>query len=1127
MSKALLINSEVVLGTGTEQGSWSQMTQASTYIRGIQTGDILDDADARTLNAIISGIPTPWARAKLFKYALDSLHKPDPSVEAKGLTKMYQMLHGEWRGLLAVMALYPDRISFSKPVVMDTLGGDYDIAAAFGRMLFDDRDVWSDQKALAKNPGVQPYLHLIYYRSQLVGGTSPFTGVFTGVDYSGLGNTASDIPWYRNGKFEDPMRYLIPQQIQKVYLFVKNLASHAQQFEADINSQRGNKPGIKLGGFKAMIQKWEAELKAKGSNLREKGPVAQYGSLRQPFADLFDSKVPIYLKKDFTFSYTDDGNSETIGDIQELLSADAYVMGWAEPKEQRPKLADAPVYFLKVNDIKTGDTGYFSVPLSEIGIDIFKNNLGSILGYTDGGNTRLTAHLTDAGMLAVSLVVEIDGESVTLNDREYNIHWVQSQGRVIAWPNFVSDKWNRYYLFSEFSDGSQEHFEPIFRYNKEILKTIDGKFLTAKYEPIPEEKRQVSIHQLVKYPAGQGDDLPKYDIIQADKPFCGLMATVSVAGKPRNAGFLMMRKDVVKDLTDTPANLSADIGFDFGSNNTCVFYNAGDTGAQPVEFGNYRAVLVGRENNNPRAIAENNELLFFTNYPSENGQIKSWLHEHDSRYITYTETEEIAGGVPVNRPNVLVREMDKFKITTQAGVLHYNMKWLDGDDGKKKKGAFLKSVWLQACAFLYTSRISPKQIAWSFPGSMLDSDRNDLGLIYEALCNITPYGTTKPVTPHDKTTEAEAVCSYAMSKDFGLTSSNMFLGLDVGGSTTDIMLIAKDNNNVASLMRESSVRLAAGVFFDAVTKSRLFQEALISFHEGHKTDVYVENIHDMLEHPEKAPYFLNSIFDQLKTQGDYDMFYDSLASNAKVVFTIPAYVSGLLLFYSGMLIGKVIKDNNLGNIETVEIMPFGKGGRIFHWLRHAAGTHPAEDFYSDCLNAGLKLILPEKSLKTRYRDEIEGDCKTEVAQGLCAPRQLAVVETAADSDICGETGVTYFQNGERVPVAADEELTGDKFADSMGNFDFKDVCNFRQYMELFINFVSQRTNIYRDAGSSLCDDIDDLPTRIAPFCTADPEYRKATRNQQSGKDKGFHYHQPVIIAEGACFLESLVKKVFR
>ena len=61
-------------------------------------------------------------------------------------------------------------------------------------------------------------------------------------------------------------------------------------------------------------------------------------------------------------------------------------------------------------------------------------------------------------------------------------------------------------------------------------------------------------------------------------------------------------------------------------------------------------------------------------------------------------------------------------------------------------------------------------------------------------------------------TEAEAVCSYAMSQEFGLNSNNMFLGIDVGGSTSDILLIAKNpqNNNRYSLFRESSVRLAAG-----------------------------------------------------------------------------------------------------------------------------------------------------------------------------------------------------------------------------------------------------------------------------------------------------------------------------
>lgn len=1124
MSKALLIQSYTTLTTGT-LGDWNELNMANSYIQGIQTGDILRTVNAETLNALISGVPSPWARAKLFKYALDTINNPNPNIDNGGLLDFYQILHGEWRGLLATIALYPDRIKFSTPVTMNVKGEDYDIASAFGRMLFDDKDVWSNQEALAVNPDEQPFIHLIYYRNQLVGGTSPLTGVFTGVNYTSLEDTASDINWYRNGKFEDPTRYLTQQQLQKVYLFIKNLNGNLTDFENVINSQRNGKKLINLSGFKGMVRKWEQELVEKGNNLRSVGPVAQYGSLNQPFANLFKCYVPVYLKPDFTFTYVNGGDYQEIGDIQELLSSDEYVVGWVEPKAQRPKLSDAPIFYLSISDIKNGDTFYFSVPLSEKGIDVFKNKFDTILGYSGNANTRLSAHITDAGMLAVSLVVEIDGERVTLNDREYNIHWVQSQGKVIAWPHFVSEKWNKYYLFTEFTEGDTEQFVPLFKIGGEIVKTIDGDFLTSRYEPIAEEEKKVDIKRLVTFPLGQSDNLPKYNIITSNKPMCGLFATVKVTGKSVGAGFMMMRPDLIKDLTAIDFNTTAVVGVDFGSNNTCLFYNANDRGARPLEFENYRSVLVGRENNDEKAIAENNELLFFTNYPSKNGQLKSWLHEHDSRYNIPNQSAEVAGGVPVNRPNVRVIEMNEFEIKTHAGTLHYNMKWLDNDKGREKKRAFLKSIWLQACAFLYTHRIKPEEIFWSFPGAMMASDRDELEGIYEDLCTITPFGR-KPELSDKLITEAEAVCCYAMSQDFGLTSNNMFLGIDVGGSTSDILLIAKNpqDNNKPSLFRESSVRLAAGVFFDAVIKSEQFRQALVSFHESHDTPVHVENIKEVLDCPEKAPYFLNSIFDQLKTQEQYNVFYDSLASNAKFVFTIPAYVSGLLLFYSGMLIGKAIKDNRLGNIEKVELLPFGKGGRIFHWLRHATSNRTTNEFYSNCVNSGLQLILPDKTVKVNYREEIENDNKTEVARGLCEQKELAIVSNLNDTDICGETGVTYLKTGVTIMIAPDDEITGEQFADDMSNFDFSGVQNFEKYMELFIDFVSRKTNLYRRADESLHDDINDLPTRIIPFCTSDPEYKKAARNNKNGD--GFHYHQPIIIAEGACFLKALVRKVF-
>lgn len=1126
MSKALLIKSYTNIITGA-MGQWNELNMASSYIQGIETGKILEGLTADKLGVLISGVPTPWARAKLFKFALHTLATPDPNIDISGLQQFYELLYGEWKGLLAVIALFPDRIRFSKPVVMNVKGGEYDIASAFGRMLFEDNDVWSDQDKLAKNPDTQPYIHLIYYREHLVGGTSPMTGVFTGVDYTKLGADASDVNWYRNGKFEDPTRFFTTDQLQKVYLFIKNMNANLDSFEAKINSQRGQKQPMNIDGFKQMSRKWENELTNKGGgSLRDKGPIAKYGSLECPFSILFKSDVPVYLKPDFTFTYTNDGDYQAIGDIQNLLSEDKYVIGWAEDESERPKLSDGPVFFLKVKDIQDSSMSYFTLPLSERGIDIFKNSLSGLLGYSDGGNTTLSGVITDAGQLAVTLVVEIDGQKVTLNTREYEIDWMTDQGRVIMWPNFVSEKWNKYYLYSEFTADAKQQFTPIFKWQNELLRNIEGRFLTADYAPTPEEERKVEVKQLITYPAGQGEDLPKYNIIAADKPLAGLSAMVKDTGKDVHAGFLMFRPQVIEDRTSFDIKGTAIVGIDFGSNNTCVYYNENDKGAMPVQFGNYRTVLVGKECNNSRAIAENSELLFFTNYPSDNGQIKSWLHEHDSRYNCYNESEEIAGGVPVNRPNVLVREMDQYEIKTQAGILHYNMKWLDNEMGLQKKRAFLKSVWLNVCAFLYKNKMRPEEIEWSYPGSMMEADRTDLEKIFEELCKITPITIgRKPELNMQLTTEAEAVCSFALSQDFGLNKDNMFLGIDVGGSTSDILLLAKDpsNGNSSSLYRESSVRLAAGVFFNAVIKSESFRQALVNFHEGKKTGVYVANIKEILFEPQKAPYYLNSIFDQLKSENDYEEFYSSIDAKARFVFTIPAYVTGLLLFYSGMLIGKVIKTEHMEHINRIDILSFGKGGRLFHWLRSSAGGRATKEFYANCLNAGVNLVI-NKTLDVKYRDEIEVDNKAEVAKGLVDSKVLIKKSPNSDSDICGETGVKFtMPDGTPKLLHTEDELTGDYFANEMNNFDFSEVKNFEEFMNIFIEFVSHKTRLYPKADDALRDEMIDLPNRITSYiCNNDNEYKKARRNDANG----FHYHQPIIIAEGLSFLDTLIRKAF-
>lgn len=93
--KALLISSNVQSPSGAT-GVWNNINNiASAYIKGIQTGKLLDTIDPQALQALISGVPSPWARAKLFKYALDCVGNPATAATNSGLNQYYNILVGE------------------------------------------------------------------------------------------------------------------------------------------------------------------------------------------------------------------------------------------------------------------------------------------------------------------------------------------------------------------------------------------------------------------------------------------------------------------------------------------------------------------------------------------------------------------------------------------------------------------------------------------------------------------------------------------------------------------------------------------------------------------------------------------------------------------------------------------------------------------------------------------------------------------------------------------------------------------------------------------------------------------------------------------------------------------------
>ena len=99
-NKALVID---VQERSVPQGApkqWENLSNIHIFTRDIKTPDIQNDAD---VSALVSGIPTVFARAHLFASALAYNGSIKESTSA--LNQYYQSLVDEWRGLIACLAL--------------------------------------------------------------------------------------------------------------------------------------------------------------------------------------------------------------------------------------------------------------------------------------------------------------------------------------------------------------------------------------------------------------------------------------------------------------------------------------------------------------------------------------------------------------------------------------------------------------------------------------------------------------------------------------------------------------------------------------------------------------------------------------------------------------------------------------------------------------------------------------------------------------------------------------------------------------------------------------------------------------------------------------------------------------
>lgn len=1349
--------------------SWEPMELPEQFIDSIDTtGGDLDDA--AKFNLLVSSVPSPWARVLLTQHAIAT--KIDPTDD-RTLSQFYSYLCSEWRGLLAAFVLYPEDFELTKPIELVAKdfakrSGKFDIISTYAKMLFENEALWKHNKGDNETPKIQ----ILYYKNGdrrfPVGGTSPFSILFPGMNYK-LAADEQRIYWTPDGKFEDPANRKFEtyykkgeakyndkhfNNLKKLYSFLsgvqKNTVKYIDTLEGIWKNHHKNDSGLSTTDdrynivqkvLNAAISSWMKELETILGPAAEKSKNIPVNNERPigPLGELLNIKTTYYWHGNafHTQPETDsNGNivDTIINNVEELFIDSNYLALWRDfsspvndpsgrpTNKKEHDYTMSPVYFLTAEE--DGQKWFLAMPLSEKAMnDVLKNELESII---KGKNENVKIEAQKHGnRVEVYLKARInaEGDWINVRNRSFNVEIPDQNKKVFAWPNFSSEKWERYYYYSEFPANSVKDVQ--------MIPVFDG-MVDIEDSNKTNDWAKDAFLKMVSFPADATSDDHTYEIIRTNKPLKRIKIRKRIGNNVFDLGWLVIRKANSVNPDDPQAMqiisdkelAGVDVGFDFGSTNSCAYYSGrGSKDINPVPFSNRRLAIIGFDNK-PVETAEKNELLFISNEEpiNKNGQIKSWLHEHDHRFIDSSMmSEELIGGVPVNETNIKVMDMDRYDITTNAGKLHYNMKWLGDAKGIQRKQAFIKMVWIHICADLFAEGLYPKTLNWSYPSAMSASE-SGLENIFN---NIPAPCPDHIVTDKISYTEAEAVCSYFLGKNIALEKDRLFVGIDIGGSTSDILVLGRDSgkkanpatgksdpdttkntsasaavnyddlsrkelcdlvrqrglsgkidveevsrkelvdflnaNDAAShvdydelgrkelcelvrqrglsgkidveevsrkelvdflkanesivdydelsrkeladmacqrglgslaaldelsrselvdilksnkrqsspesnseeessettdrrLYTQCSVRMAAGVFFDAIINSRKFRDCIRTFHASRQTKIRVEDIDTIDKEPSRAPYYLNNIFDQLHGDSEFKTFYSYLKANVPFVFTLPAYILGALMTYTGMLVRNAILAHELSDIDEVHLRYFGKGGRLFEWLFFTIQPDMVSQYLDACFAVGLKNELINEHFGRKPNERIihcifdnvkdsnygkneHAENKSEVARGLVSRQNIKdivansknIYDTSAQKnsdeydarkqEVLGEVGFTR-----KGKLLDDLAHVDDNFYKYEGEISTpKKFENFEEFMKVFFTFVSRVTHVY-DSTNKLGERIKDV-YNVRSFINRDPEFIKYLDNIRAGNDG--YYRMPIFIASALFFLEEvLLTEVF-
>jgi hypothetical protein len=775
--------------------TWEKIGNIETFTKEIITPAIGGENEgAGNVGSIVSGVPTIFARANMFRNAIDNV--VDKDMSGSGLIHFYKYLIDEWRGLIACIALNHEKIevkrinlTYSDGKSTENTENLYEPKGSFGNMLFERTPLWSNPNDVDSTP----YIDIILFTKSngkqiVVGGTTPDSFFFTSVAYDLAGENSTYVKEEKTegkvvGKFTDPLKRSIdPQSLNKLKSYVNHIVKGTNKFKEFFNNvtipfEFENV----IGNLTTWVSEMDKYALDKGYAAPKSEEIPQVSNFKAPYSILLNYSTNVAGFNGVIYA---EGAPEDAVEFNpnELLLPEDTTIACIDDDGNPNYLQNRPLLLLKA-DVKgePNECRHFMLPLSPKGIKVFGNRLSTVLGIKKNAadiKTRITA-IYDPNTSNLTVKLSLFSQTSPLGEikKVYKTTEDDIFGKdILLWPNFVSKKWEKYFLYSEMPHNSSNWQAIPFcgnlnSQNFDIIMSTDDPELPALIAKGGKETDLKSAHLKVELSRNVDGTNYEYEIFESKNPFKGFQ----MLHQNKLCGYAVIEygntfNDSLHVIDDLENLKEAHLGVDFGSTNSAIAYRVGDIGeVEGFTFNNRRVSLLDTdEKDNTIKPAGEDEIFFFQNDEIESNQIKSILSLHDTRRmkdsngqgnLTALASEYVKGGFPCFEKNLPIEDRTDTTYILNFGdakgsigqsTLIHSMKWSGNGANQEMeesyRKAYLSSLLLQVYADLFAKKLYPSSLKWSYPSAMGDNLIGSYNQIWNGLKVVNPLSEGHALT---------------------------------------------------------------------------------------------------------------------------------------------------------------------------------------------------------------------------------------------------------------------------------------------------------------------------------------------------------------------------------------------